>query len=430
MSYVPKSLMLEIEAHPSTLFCLRSSRIPQKRILLLLFAIWIGGGLWLPCWGQAEEEFVGETFEEEFFEEDIGIEEAAFGTEVEDIARETVFVIPSAPSFSLLGVTPEQVMRPGSIRDFKVDWRIKNYDLAPDLALEVQPIWLLAFHGKPIERYQQAPTWVQRLTSLSLSGATARIDGINHMAYSVKLNLYSQYDALADPELIQALKAETQDQLDTLASRVISLRSKLDTLQVAELRRDWKDSLQAMRYEMKLIHLDHNQLLQAARADYLARRWNSSAVDIAAGRIYTYDNTRLDSLSLRNAGWGLWLNAAAGISRHSLVSGIARLTHTNQQFDTFLGASYRYGSGRFNFFVECTWGDRLIDPNQGFEGEIGTAFVPLEQGQHVRFWQIAYGGDFKLSQGILLNFGIRTRFDQQWQFQKLLPSANLICLMR
>ena len=46
--------------------------------------------------------------------------------EYEEAATETNFFIPSAPAFTMLGVTPELVTRPGFVREFKVDWRIKT----------------------------------------------------------------------------------------------------------------------------------------------------------------------------------------------------------------------------------------------------------------------------------------------------------------
>jgi len=64
-------------------------------------------------------------------------------------------VIPSSPAFALLGVNPEMVLRPSDLKSFKVDWRIKNYNLAPDLALEAQPLWHFYYKKKANKPYRR-----------------------------------------------------------------------------------------------------------------------------------------------------------------------------------------------------------------------------------------------------------------------------------
>lgn len=43
---------------------------------------------------------------------------------------------------------------------------------------------------------------------------------------------------------------------------------------------------------------------------------------------------------------------------------------------------------------------------------------------------MSYGGDFRLSNGILLNFALRTKLDERIKFKSLIPVANVTCLMR
>ena len=86
----------------------------------------------------------------------------------EDLVRKSEFTIPSAPAFSLLGATPEMVTRPGTVQDFKVDWRIKNYNLAPDLALEMQPFWAFYYDRKGLDEYRKATPFMKTLSTLKL----------------------------------------------------------------------------------------------------------------------------------------------------------------------------------------------------------------------------------------------------------------------
>ena len=75
--------------------------------------------------------------------------------------------IPSAPAFAMLGVNPEFVMRPSDLRSFKVDWRIKNYNLAPDLALEAQPLWHFYYKKRSFDEYLSSGMVAKKLSTLS-----------------------------------------------------------------------------------------------------------------------------------------------------------------------------------------------------------------------------------------------------------------------
>ena len=100
----------------------------------------------------------------------------AVAQDYDEYAEETNFFIPSAPAFTMLGVTPEIVTRPGYTREFKVDWRIKNYNLAPDLALEAMPVWFLYYDRHDLDVYRRATPLQKTLSTLSFSMATAKID--------------------------------------------------------------------------------------------------------------------------------------------------------------------------------------------------------------------------------------------------------------
>jgi hypothetical protein len=56
--------------------------------------------------------------------------------------------IPAAPAYQMLDANASLVGRASVTRDFKVDWSLKSYRLAPNLALELQPVWLAAYSGK------------------------------------------------------------------------------------------------------------------------------------------------------------------------------------------------------------------------------------------------------------------------------------------
>ena len=82
--------------------------------------------------------------------------------DVYDEVKNAEMSIPSAPAFAMLGVNPELVMRPSDLKSFKVDWRIKNYNLAPDLALEAQPFWHFYYKNITFDEYAAASRFAKK----------------------------------------------------------------------------------------------------------------------------------------------------------------------------------------------------------------------------------------------------------------------------
>lgn len=375
--------------------------------------------------------------EEEFFEEDQFDE---FSETEEEIIQQTEFVIPSSPAFALMGVTPEQVIRPGVSRNFKVDWRVRDYQVAPDLALEAQPFWLLFFQNKGLNHYRSAPGWLKSLSTLSFSGGTSNIDGINHFAFAFKFNLLSQRDPLQDRQFVKQLEAERIQEKDSLILEIKVAERQMRRTKLRESRRALRRDLAALRYELRQLNKAEEERLREARQEYMADNWNTSVLDIAFGQVYTYASLNFDSTNFNNAGWGTWINAAQGLGRHGLLSGIIKLTRVGGQNDVMLGSSYRHGSEQFNFFTELIFERRAVGTTLGgedaeffeenFDPDLQAAFVEFEDAQDASFWNLNFGGDFKLSRSILLNFSLRTRFDEGFRFSRITPIANIICLMR
>ena len=140
--------------------------------------------------------------------------------------------------FDLLGVNPCLVPKPSLIRNFKVDWSFKTYGLAPNLALQTQPINELFFNTPKTEWLQESSSMETILSTLDLSMGT--VDGPNDVetnsrfvktsegldlliitqnnwrlrsfAYAFKLNLYSQFDPLKERKIFsKALKEYAEE---------------------------------------------------------------------------------------------------------------------------------------------------------------------------------------------------------------------------
>ncbi len=361
-------------------------------------------------------------------------------TASEDLVRKSEFQIPSTPAFALLGVTPEMVTRPGVVQDFKVDWRIKTYNLAPDLALEAQPLWVFYYDRKGLDAYRKASPFMKTLSSLSVSFGTAKMDGLNHLAYSLKLNVYREKDPVSDFELINNMALELAEREIPIKKNIEFLKSELDTASTKEVRLMLREKIYRSREELNLMRRDVKRQLIDVQREYMEENWNSDAIDVAFGQVSTFNND-LDSLNIEKAGIGIWVNGAKGIGRNGLLTGITKLKFIGENRDLMLGASYRFGGYRFSFYAELVY-ERLQNRSENgfsedelfalkYERDLGNGWAKFDKALvGISQWNVTYGGDFRLSNGILLNFALRTRLDQNLKFVKLLPVANVTCLMR
>ncbi|NND34934.1 MAG: hypothetical protein HKN76_20275 [Saprospiraceae bacterium] len=399
--------------------------------------------LFLSCFIIVNSFAQDESYEEDtYYDQDYSGDEYYDEAEElsEDLIRNSEFFIPSSPAFTLLGATPEMVTRPGTVQDFKVDWRIKNYNLAPDLALEMQPLWALYYDWKGLDAYRQATPFMKTLSTLSLSFGTAKLDGINHFSYGIKMNLFREKDPVSDPVLLREMAIELAEMEGPLRERIKDLRAELDTTESKEERMLIREELFSTRGDIASAQRAQKSKLIEVQANYMTENWNSSGLDFAFGKVFTYNND-LDTLNLQNAGYALWLNGAIKSGHRGLIGGIIRLKKVGVNQDFMTGVSYHFGGARFSFYTELVYESLQNFSDSGFsEDELFAAKYakdldigwlqfnePIEAISRIT---LSYGGDFRLSNGILLNFSLRTQLDEKIKFKKLLPVANVTCLMR
>lgn len=364
--------------------------------------------------------------------------------EVYEEVKNAEISIPSAPAFAMLGVNPEMVMRPSDLKSFKVDWRIKNYNLAPDLALEAQPLWHFYYKKRSFEEYAAASRLTKKLSTLSLSAGTAKIDNINHASYSIKLNLYKKNDVINDTLLLKQLRSEHRNQLQNFNAQIDSLVILRYQTTDPKRKNEIDKELDVIRYEMKNIDEISRLKYRNIIDQYNGENWNSTMLDAAFGSVFTYDNAGIDSLKVKRAGYALWLNGCLKMGDNGLVSGLFRYTKIIDSSNKMFGLNFRYGSQRYNFYAEVVYEilGNYFDPNQElafdeneyFAGkyieDIGSGWLDFNNTEAKTQYTMAYGGDFKLSRNILLNFALRTQFTSDIKLTRLLPVANIICLMK
>lgn len=352
--------------------------------------------------------------------------------------------IPSSPAFSLLGVNPEMVTRPSDLRSFKVDWRIKNYNLAPDLALEAQPFWHLYYKHKNYQDYARINGFQKILSTMSLSFCTAKIDGVNHAAYAIKVNLYTEEDMIKNQDFIRVhtdrLRSESRAIDQMIDSFMIEKNRTTDKEEMSTL----SEAIQTLEFEKSMIWENATASFHEAIENFNAANWNRSMLDIAVGRVYTYNNSSFDSLNFQKAGIGIWLNGCLRAGSKGLLTGMVRFTSVRGNRNRLFGVSYTYGSNKFNFYLETVYqrignyfdpdADEAFDPDESFAGlyseDLGIGWLGFNPGAPRDRYTVTYGGNFNLNRNILLNFALRTELDNRLKWTKLIPVANIICLMK
>lgn len=358
--------------------------------------------------------------------------------------KENELFIPSSPAFSMLGVNPEMVLRPSDIKSFKVDWRIKNYNLAPDLALEAQPFWHFIYKKKGFNEYPKMGPFDRILSSLSLSLATAKIDGLNHMAYSVKVNLYAENDLLTDQDLVESQIRKVRDKEQKINRTIDSLRRIKYAAEAAEEIGDISEAIFLLEVEKESLWESAEQEFMEAIEEWNANNWNRTMLDAAVGRVYTYNNTSFDEIKFQKAGFGFWINGCLRAGANGLVTGIIRFNKVGSNTNKMVGLSYTYGSDKFNFYVEGVYhrignffDNNMNDPfgeeeNFGnlYAEDLGSGWYQYSTEEVKTVYTMAYGGNFKLSRNILLNFALRTELTSSLQLDKFIPVANVVCLMK
>ncbi len=371
--------------------------------------------------------------------------------------------IPTSPLFDLMGAAPSQVARTADIKNFKVDWSFKNWKVNPNLAIQSQPVWELLYNRKKLDKYQRATRFMRMMSSLDLSLGTVLGDNNERrIGGAVKMNLYKQRDPLlmkgVYDEIQQAYDAEWQ----LLKVKEKEILLALDSLTKPSEFAKKREELRSNDEQMTSFYSRRNTAIQTKASQYASDNWNAAYVDMAFGKIYSYNTDSVGSLRKlalnRNTGNALWLNFGFGVGKRGLVSGLLRssfyeeeLTFTvkddltgeetteqaiaaNKLF-TF-GINFRYGGPVFNFFTEfIREAKSLKTPVQALNDVLDlpggkTVVTGTVKWDVVHPYIINFGGDWRISRNVVLNYGMRCILNKDFKTVSFLPIANISCMMR
>lgn len=331
-----------------------------------------------------------------------------------NLAKTSNLNIPPIPALVLCDLTTNKVIQAGNNRSVKVDWKLGNYKAVPNLAIELQPLWLLYYNKPDLKRYRAASPLMRKLSTLSFSAASYNWNETTRSTpMALKITLYQEEDPLLDRRIDQNLedfsylRSYYKTEIKKL-SNFINKNRDIDSLKEAhEQRKYYRDSLYILETQQE----DNNRMY---REDYLKNNWNASTIDLGMGKIWTYDLTRADSVTRIGNGFGMWLSGSQRLGYKLQLTGMVKFVRLSEDKALFLaGTNLRYGNPRFSFYTELVydfWDNK-------------------EESWNVEKVLWGYGGDLKLSNIIQLTFGVRTNLDQNLKFANFFPAANITCLM-
>jgi hypothetical protein len=373
------------------------------------------------------------------------------------------FSIPASPVFDMMGVTPSQINKTSDIKDFKVDWSFKSYKVSPNLAIESQPFWEIFYNRKPISKYQQASKFMRFLSSTDFSLGTVQNENAERrMGYAVKMSLFKSKDPLLDGEIYEGIDEKFTSEKEELIKKITEINIKLDSSKNILERPSIKQELRQTEESLLGIETRRRQEINDRAKVFIAEYWNSSYVDMAFGKVNTYQTDSIGSLKSlklnRNTGLSGWLNGGIGAGKRLFISSLIRgswyeeelnfnlMNSTTQEITTeeaiasntllTLGLNIRYGGPVYNFFAEFFHERKGIKTasealSRVFSTPQGMSLISSSvKWDIVHPYVLAIGGDWRISRSVAINYGLRATFDKKWTLNSLTPLVSIACMMR
>jgi len=304
--------------------------------------------------------------------------------------RDTDWLIPESPAFSVLNVTPQSVTRPNSPRELAVAMLNSldaNNNPQQGVAIDMTPYMLLAGDAITIADYRKDYlTRVLSRTQLSLATTKGQNDADKafRAAASVRATLWD----LGDPRLDKQLDRCFDFALALPAAPPPPPGAEPDPETIRLMEQQRTDALKP--------------LAANCRKESRQRSWNRSAWDIAVARVWV--NTDGSASDLSNSGASVWSSLAYGFEQQPVLRdsaqliGMIKITNGEQVPNAatpplFTDQDSRFVGVRFRFGGE----DRVFN----IEGLSIRTSAPGVADEH--YTRYTLGGDIKISEDVWLN---------------------------
>ncbi len=373
------------------------------------------------------------------------------------------FSIPPSPVFDLMGVTPSQINRTSDIKNFKVDWSFKSWRLNPNLAIQSQPFWELLYNRKDLSKYQAASGFLRKLASLDLSmGTVQNEENDRRIGIAAKFNLIKQKDPLMAKDLYDDIGQRFADEKKTLEVQLAELRQKLDSTANIMEKPGIRNEIKSTEEQLITLNSRRNTEINNRAKIFIAEHWNAASLDVAVGRVYTYQSDSAGTLKKlrlnRNTGFGVWINGGMPLGKKWMLSGLVRTTWYEEELNFLLrnqvtleeteaaavadnkiysvGMNLRYGGPLYSFFVEFLYERKALKTPVEALRDVFTEPADIEVVESTVKWttvhpnSLSIGGDWRISRNVIINYGMRWVLDAKGKTQAFIPVAGISCMMR
>ncbi len=210
------------------------------------------------------------------------------GTDSEQISP-IDFSIPVSPAFDLLGVNPSRITRANAVRDIKVDWSFRSWRMAPNIAVQGQPIWEMLYNKADMRRYRNASPLMRMLSTLDISLGTVTENNLNRrVSGAVKLSLYRSRDPLLDTIVYKGFEQTLKNEKIRPENLFAETKVELDTTSDVLEKRGLHESL--LQIEENTLSLDsrYKKMIPERAAKYAISQ-SYSDVELEMGFQYILD---------------------------------------------------------------------------------------------------------------------------------------------
>jgi hypothetical protein len=322
----------------------------------------------------------------------------------------------------------------------------------------------MLYNRKELDKYQNASSFMRRLSSLDISiGSVQNEDNDRRIGFAAKLNLWDQKDPLMAKDIYSGIDEKYKTEREDLQTQLKALNKKLDTTSNVLEKPGLRSQVKSTEEQLLTINSRRREEINGRAKIFVDEHWNASSLDIAFGKIYTYKTDSAGSLKSlrldRNTAWGGWLNGSLGLGKKFLLSGLFRTSWYQEQLNFLIrnkttleeisqsavadntlftmGLNLRYGGSLYTFFAEFLYERKgLKTPvealNDAFKIQDDNAEIVVSSVKWnvVHPNTISFGGDWRISQTVILNYGMRCVFDKDWKFTTFTPVATISCMMR
>jgi hypothetical protein len=351
--------------------------------------------------------------------------------------------VPESPAFTVLGLTPETVVRPSSPREFAsslLSGIDRNGNFQSGTALDTTPYLLLAGAGLTLRKYNEA--YKLRLASRTqFSFATTKgaseEDKSVRLALGLRMTLWDNGDPRSDKELMDCFDKASTKYYASLIKPDIVLLDMLPADATPDLKMKSIEAWGAYHLREAQANPIRNEENETCRSEARKRNWNKSSwmVAYAPSWISTTGQTK----NFKRNGGGVWTSLAygfegfPGLQKHSQLIFHARY-RSNEQVPDPVNKGKFFGQDSFFMGTRMRVGNE--NSTASFEGVFvrsrpeGKRFdnsarysVGLERKIAENLWfALAFGGENGRQDGRNNGF-VLTSF--RWGFSQKKGTASL-----